>query len=91
MANREYLVDVSAYQGTSMAQYHSRGATGIIVKGTEGQWYRNPLAVKQIASAHYHEQSISSDDWHCVHDTGTIAVHTWNFYIILSNGAFSMG
>ena len=54
MANREYLVDVSAYQGTSMAQYHSRGATGIIVKGTEGQWYRNPLAVKQIASAHYH-------------------------------------
>ncbi|MCI1524406.1 MAG: lysin [Lactobacillus crispatus] len=54
MANKEYLVDVSAYQGTSMAQYHSRGATGIIVKGTEGQWYRNPLAVKQIASAHYH-------------------------------------
>lgn len=54
MANRKYLVDVSAYQGTSMAQYHSRGATGIIVKGTEGQWYRNPLAVKQIASAHYH-------------------------------------
>lgn len=54
MANREYLVDVSAYQGTSMAQYHSRGATGIIVKGTEGQWYRNPLAVKQITSAHYH-------------------------------------
>ena len=54
MANREYLVDVSAYQGTSMAQYHSRGATGIIVKGSEGQWYRNPLAVKQIASAHYH-------------------------------------
>ena len=54
MANKEYLVDVSAYQGTSMAQYHSRGATGILVKGTEGQWYRNPLAVKQIASAHYH-------------------------------------
>lgn len=54
MANKEYLVDVSAYQGTSMAQYHSRGATGIIVKGTEGQWYRNPLAVKQITSAHYH-------------------------------------
>ena len=54
MANREYLVDVSAYQGTSMASYHSRGATGIIVKGTEGRWYRNPLAVKQIASAHYH-------------------------------------
>lgn len=54
MANKEYLVDVSAYQGTSMAQYHSRGATGIIVKGTEGQWYRNPLAVKQVASAHSH-------------------------------------
>lgn len=54
MVNKEYLVDVSAYQGTSMAQYHSRGATGIIVKGSEGQWYRNPLAVKQIASAHYH-------------------------------------
>lgn len=54
MVNKEYLVDVSAYQGTSMAQYHSRGATGIIVKGTEGQWYRNPLAVKQVASAHYH-------------------------------------
>ncbi len=54
MANKEYLIDVSAYQGTSMAQYHSCGATGIIVKGTEGQWYRNPLAVKQIAFAHYH-------------------------------------
>lgn len=54
MANREYLVDVSAYQGASMASYHSRGATGVAVKGTEGRWYRNPLAVKQIASAHYH-------------------------------------
>ena len=54
MSSREYLIDVSAYQSTSMASYHAHGATGIIVKGTEGNWYRNPLASKQIASAHHY-------------------------------------
>lgn len=54
MSSREYLVDVSAYQRTSMASYHAHGATGIIVKGTEGTWYRNPSASKQIASAHHY-------------------------------------
>lgn len=54
MASREYLVDVSAYQSVSMASYHAHGATGIIVKGTEGNWYKNPLAFKQIASAHHY-------------------------------------
>ncbi|NRN98910.1 GH25 family lysozyme [Lactobacillus helveticus] len=54
MSSKEYLVDVSAYQNTSMASYHAHGATGIIVKGTEGTWYRNPSASKQIASAHHY-------------------------------------
>lgn len=54
MSSREYLIDVSAYQSTSMASYHAHGATGIIVKGTEDNWYRNPLASKQIASAHHY-------------------------------------
>lgn len=52
--DKEYLVDVSAYQSTSMASYHAHGAAGIIAKGTEGTWYRNPSASKQIASAHYY-------------------------------------
>lgn len=51
---KEYLVDVSAYQSVSMASYYAHGATGIIVKGTEGTWYRNPSASKQIASAHHY-------------------------------------
>ena len=54
MSSKEYLVDVSAYQNTSMASYHAHGATGSIVKGTEGTWYRNPSAPKQIASAHHY-------------------------------------
>lgn len=54
MSSKEYLVDVSAYQNTSMASYHAHGATGSIVKGTEGTWYRNPSASKQIASAHHY-------------------------------------
>ncbi|ADQ59432.1 lysin [Lactobacillus amylovorus GRL 1112] len=53
MATREYLVDVAIYQGKSVARFANAGAKGVIVKGTEGAWYRNPIAVDQVKSAHH--------------------------------------
>lgn len=53
MATREYLVDVAIYQGKSVARFANAGAKGVIVKGTEGTWYRNPIAVDQVKSAHH--------------------------------------
>ena len=53
MATREYLVDVAIYQGKSVARFAKSGAKGVIVKGTEGTWYRNPIAVDQVKSAHH--------------------------------------
>ena len=52
MASREYLVDVAAYQPSSMNAYHKAGAKGMIVKLTEGTWYKSPVALAQIKSAH---------------------------------------
>ena len=52
MASREYLVDVAAYQPSSMTAYHKAGAKGIITKLTEGTWYKSPVALAQIKSAH---------------------------------------
>ena len=54
MATREYLVDVAIYQGKSVARFANAGAKGVIVKGTEGTWYRNPIAIEQVKSAHHH-------------------------------------
>lgn len=54
MATREYLADVAIYQGKSVARFANAGAKGVIVKGTEGTWYRNPIAVDQVKSAHHH-------------------------------------
>ena len=53
MATREYLVDVAIYQGKSVTRFANAGAKGLIVKGTEGAWYRNPIAVDQVKSAHH--------------------------------------
>ena len=53
MATREYLVDVAIYQGKSVTRFANAGAKGVIVKGTEGTWYRNPIAVDQVKSAHH--------------------------------------
>ena len=52
MASREYLVDVSAYQSSSMAKYHAAGAKGVLIKATEGTWYKSPVAGAQVKSAH---------------------------------------
>ena len=55
MASREYLVDVSPYQPSSMAKYHTAGAKGALIKATEGTWYKSPVAGAQVKSAHkYH-------------------------------------
>ena len=55
MTSREYLVDVSAYQSSSMAKYHAAGAKGVLIKATEGTWYKSPVAGAQVKSAHkYH-------------------------------------
>lgn len=53
MATREYLVSVAIYQGKSVTAFARAGAKGVIVKGTEGTWYRNPIAVDQVKSAHH--------------------------------------
>lgn len=55
MASREYLVDVAAYQPSSMNAYHKAGAKGVLIKATEGTWYKSPVAGAQVKSAHkYH-------------------------------------
>ena len=52
MANRDYVVDVAAYQPTSMSAYKHAGAHQVIVKLTEGTGYFNPKASAQIKSTH---------------------------------------
>lgn len=52
MANRDYVVDVAAYQSTSMSAYKHAGARQVIVKLTEGTGYFNPKASAQIKSTH---------------------------------------
>ena len=52
MANRDYVVDVAAYQPTSMSAYKHAGARQVIVKLTEGTGYFNPKASAQIKSTH---------------------------------------
>lgn len=58
MASREYLVDVSAYQPSSLASYHSAGAKQVIIKITEGTNYFSPVAAAQIRSAHAHHMYV---------------------------------
>ena len=58
MASREYLVDVSAYQSSSLASYHSAGAKQVIIKITEGTNYFSPVAAAQISSAHAHHMYV---------------------------------
>lgn len=52
MASRDYVVDVAAYQPTSMSAYKHAGARQVIVKLTEGTGYFNPKAHYQIKSTH---------------------------------------
>lgn len=52
MASRDYVVDVAAYQPTSMSAYKRTGARQVIVKLTEGTGYFNPRAKAQIKSVH---------------------------------------
>ena len=58
MASRQYVVDVAAYQNTSLAAYHSAGAKAVFVKLTEGTGYFNPKATAQIRSAHAHHMYV---------------------------------
>ena len=38
-----------------MAKYHAAGAKGVLIKATEGTWYKSPVAGAQVKSAHkYH-------------------------------------
>ncbi|MBW7985205.1 lysin [Lactobacillus helveticus] len=58
MANRDFAVDVAAYQPTSMSTYKHAGARQVIVKLTEGTGYFNPKASAQIKSAHTHHMYV---------------------------------
>lgn len=58
MASRQYVVDVAAYQNTSLAAYHNAGAKAVFVKLTEGTGYFNPKATAQIRSAHAHHMYV---------------------------------
>ncbi len=51
MATRRYGVDVAAYQSTSMGNFHTAGASFVVVKLTEGTNYFNPKARAQVASS----------------------------------------
>ena len=35
-----------------MAKYHAAGAKGVLIKATEGTWYKSPVAGSQVKSAH---------------------------------------
>lgn len=50
---REYGVDVSAHQPSSLAQYRTAGAKFAIIKASEGTSYRSPVAAEQVRSAHH--------------------------------------
>ena len=63
MASREYLVDVSAYQSSSMAKYHAAGAKGVLIKATEGTWYKSPVAGAQVKSAHKYHMFVHIYHW----------------------------
>lgn len=52
MATRDCIVDVAAYQSSSMSAYKRAGAHQVIVKLTEGTGYFNPKASAQIKSTH---------------------------------------
>lgn len=58
MASRQYVVDVAAYQNTSLVAYHNAGAKAVFVKLTEGTGYFNPKATAQIRSAHAHHMYV---------------------------------
>lgn len=58
MASRQYIVDVAAYQDTSLAAYHNAGAKAVFVKLTEGTGYFNPKATAQVRSAHAHNMYV---------------------------------
>ena len=58
MASRQYVVDVAAYQNTSLAAYHNAGAKAVFVKLTEGTGYFNPKATAQVRSAHAHNMYV---------------------------------
>ena len=58
MASRQYVVDVAAYQNTSLAAYHNAGAKAVFVKLTEGTGYFNPKAIAQVRSAHAHNMYV---------------------------------
>lgn len=51
MKAKTYIVDVASYQPTNLAEYAVAGATGAIVKVSQGTGYRNPNGWAQIASA----------------------------------------
>lgn len=51
MRKNTYIVDVASFQPSDLSSYKRLGATGAIVKVTEGTTYRNPKAQAQINSA----------------------------------------
>lgn len=52
-SKRVYGVDVSAYQPSNLAGYHRAGAHFVIIKASEGTWYKSPVAAAQVHSAHH--------------------------------------
>lgn len=52
-SKRVYGVDVSAYQPANLSNYRRAGAQFVLIKASEGTWYRSPVASAQIHSAHH--------------------------------------
>lgn len=51
MKAKSYIVDVASYQPTNLAEYATAGATGAIVKVSQGTYYQNPKGWGQVPSA----------------------------------------
>lgn len=51
MKTKSYVVDVASYQPTNLAEYVAAGASGAIVKVSQGTYYQNPKGWGQVANA----------------------------------------
>lgn len=74
MRAKSYIVDVAVYQPTDLTAYTAAGATGAIVKVSQGTGYRNPKGWGQIASAKANKMEVGAYFYATCKDSQSLAV-----------------
>lgn len=74
MQAKSYIVDVASYQPASLAEYAAQGATGAIVKVSQGTYYRNPQGWAQTASAKANKMEVGAYFYATFKDSQSLAV-----------------